>query len=573
MSQVSPETKPSALRLWPALVLLAALWGLKYFPLLFADPPLSIFMLAFFGPAVCALLIVVWWVAGSRATRREKLIGFSGLLLILFLTLLLLHPTMRGFPIVSFVLPWGTTAFVLGLVASRWFTKVPRTALALLAATVAFGFWTLVRMEGVWGDFTTDRAWRWEQTTEERFLAERSSPSGGVGFADEVTVAEWPGFRGPKRDAVVPGLALAEDWSARPPRDLWRISVGPGWSSLAVAGRRLFTQEQRGELEAVVAYDAETGAELWAQEYPSRFFEAMGGVGPRATPTVSQGMLFTLGAEGLLHRLDPVAGEIIWQADLRQDAEREPPTWGFASSPLVVDGFVIVHAGGDADRGVLAYGIDDGKVRWGAPAGGHSYSSPQLTQVAGRRSVAQVSDAGLVLLDPADGSAWWRHDWQHNSYRILQPLLVDESTVLMSTDFSGTRRLDLRREGDGLAAEVRWTSLAMKPTFNDYAVHRGFLYGFDPSILACVDMETGERMWKGGRYGNGQLLLMPDADQLFVLSEKGEAVLLRTNPERLEELTRFKVLDGKSWNHPVLVGDRLYARNAEEAVALQMPVD
>jgi outer membrane protein assembly factor BamB len=284
-------------------------------------------------------------------------------------------------------------------------------------------------------------------------------------------------------------------------------------------------------------------------------------------------MLFTLGAEGLLHRLEPATGEVVWQSDLRKDAEREPPTWGFSSSPLVVDGVVIVYAGGEGDRGVLAYSIDDGEVLWGAPSGGHGYSSPQLSTVAGRQSVAQVSDAGLALLDPTDGSVLWQHDWQHNSYRILQPLLVGESALLLSTDFSGTRRLDLSRKGDTMVAQERWTSLAMKPTFNDYAAHEGFLYGFDPNIFACVDLETGERQWKGGRYGNGQLLLLPDADQLLVLAEKGDIVLLRTNPERLEELTRFKVLNTKTWNHPVLVGDRLYVRSAEEAVALAMPMD
>ena len=303
------------------------------------------------------------------------------------------------------------------------------------------------------------------------------------------------------------------------------------------------------------------------------FFKTIGGVGPRATPTLAGGRVFALGAEGLLHRLDPATGGVVWQADLRQDAGREPPTWGFSSSPLVVDGVVIVHAGGEADRGVLAYGIDDGRVRWGAPAGGHSYSSPQLTQVAGQRSVALVSDSGLSLHDPADGSVAWRHDWPHNSYRVLQPLVVGGSTLLMSTDFSGTRRLDLRREGGGLVADVRWTSRAMKSGFNDYVAHQGFLYGLDPNILACVDLETGERRWKGGRYGNGQLLLLPDADQvLLVLAETGDIVLLRANPERLEEITRFKVLEGKTWNDPALVGDRLYVRNVEEAVALAMPL-
>ena len=573
MSPDAPQPQPSSLRLWPALALLVLLWGLKYLPLLFAEPPMPVFMATFFGPASCALLVVVWWLAGSRATWREKLAGVGGLVLIFFSTVLLAHPTMRGFPIINTVLPWGATAFVAGLLASRWLPAVPRTAVGLLAAAVGFGGWTLVRMDGVWGDFEAELAWRWRQTAEERFLAERTSPSGGATLVESVAEAEWPGFRGARRDAVVPGLALAEDWDSRPPRELWRIGVGPGWSSFAVAGRRLFTQEQRGELEAVVAYDAETGAELWAHEYPSRFFEAMGGVGPRATPTLAGGMLFTLGAEGLLHRLDPATGAVVWQADLRQDAEREPPTWGFSSSPLVVDGVVIVHAGGEGDRGVLAYGVDDGRVRWGAPAGGHGYSSPQLVRVAGRRSVALVSDAGLSLFDPADGTVGWTHDWQHNSYRVLQPLVVGESTLLMTTDFNGTRRLDLRREGDGLVAEERWTSRAMKSTFNDYAAHEGFLYGFDPNILACVDLETGERQWKGGRYGTGQLLLLPEADQLLVMAEQGDVVLLRTNPERLDELTRVKVLDAKTWNHPVLVGDRLYVRNGEEAVALEMPLD
>ncbi len=572
MSTDSAAGRIAALRLWPALALLAALWALKILPRVVAEPSLPVYMIVFFGPVACALLVVVWWLAGSRATGREKLVGAGGLVLIFLATLAVAHPTMRGFPTLSALLPWAVTGFVVGLTAAGWLKKVPRTAVALAAAALALGFWTLVRIDGVWGDLEAERAWRWEPTAEERYLAERTSTARGTSVIGEVAEAEWPGFRGPARDGVVLGSTLAEDWDARPPRELWRIPVGPGWSSFAVAGRRLYTQEQRGDLEAVVAYDAETGAELWAHEVPSRFFEAMGGVGPRATPTVVGGMLFTLGAEGLLHRLDAVTGEVVWQADLREDAGREPPMWGFASSPLVVGELVIVYAGGEADRGVLAYGIADGRIRWGAPAGGHSYSSPQLSRLAGELSVAQVSDAGVVLLDPVDGSVVWRHEWQHESYRVLQPLVLGGSTVLMSSDFSGTRRLDLRRTSEGLVAEERWTSMAMKPGFNDYVAHDGFLYGFDPNILACVDLDTGVRRWKGGRYGNGQLLLLPEGDQLLVLTERGDVVLLRTHPERLEELTRIEVLDAKTWNHPVLVGDRLYVRNAEEAVAMVMPL-
>jgi outer membrane protein assembly factor BamB len=567
------STSLSPLRLWPALVLAALIWGLRSMPAMVDELSPAVFMVAFFGPAVCALLILVWWLAASRATRREKIAGAVGLLALLVVGTALSHPSMRGFGTLGSAIPWGFTAFVAGLLAARWVKPDRRTAVALLAAAAGFGFWTLVRAEGVWGDFRAERAWRWQPTAEERFLAERQAGAAGPTVAAALAEAEWPGFRGPGRDSVVAGSTLAEDWTARPPRELWRIRLGPGWSSFAVAGRRLFTQEQRGELEVVAAYDADTGAELWSHESRSRFFEALGGAGPRATPTLARGMLFTLGAEGLLHRLEPTTGEVVWQADLRDDAAREPPPWGFSSSPLVVDDLVIVHAGGEGDRGVLAYGVEDGQLRWGAPAGGHSYSSPQLSLIAGRTTVPMVTDAGLTLLDPADGAVLWRHEWPFEQYRVLQPLVIGDATLLISTGMGvGTRRLDLRRDGDGLAAEERWTTRGLKPDFNDYVAHEGFLYGLDPNILACVDLETGERQWKGGRYGHGQLLLLPDADQLLVLTEAGAVVLVRAAPTGLEELSRLEVLDAKTWNHPVLVGDRLYVRNGEEAVALEMPL-
>ena len=573
MSSHATKPNPSPLRLWPAIALLAILWVLRFLPRFVEDPSIELLMTAFMAPLVCAGLILIWWVAASRATWRERVFGLLGFLALLVIGFFVGDATIRGFGTLS-VVQWAASAFVVGLVGSRWIRPDRRTAVGLVAVALTCGYWALIRMDGVWGgDFKAERSWRWSRTAEDDYLAAREGSTGVASLDEPLAEAEWPGFRGPGRDGVVPGLTLAEDWQARPPRELWRIQVGPGWSSFAVAGRRIFTQEQRGEFEAVVAYDTENGAELWAYEYRSRFFEAMGGVGPRATPTLAGGMLFTLGAEGFLHRLEPETGKVVWQADLRVESQREPPTWGFSSSPLVVDDVVIVHAGGEGDRGVLAYGVDDGRLRWGAPAGGNTYSSPQLSRVAGEDSVPMITDEGLTLYDPADGSVIWKHDWRINNYRVLQPLVVDESTLLISTGQGvGTRRLDLRRDGAGLSVEVRWTSRGMKPDFNDYTAHEGSLYGFDPSILACIDLETGERRWKGGRYGAGQLLLLPDASQLLVVGERGDLVLVRATPERHEELTRMKVFEAKTWNHPALVGDRLYLRNAQEAVALAMPL-
>ena len=270
--------------------------------------------------------------------------------------------------------------------------------------------------------------------------------------------------------------------------------------------------------------------------------------------------------------LDPLTGEEVWSSDLRKDAARQPPTWGFSSSPLVVDDVIIVHAGGTDDKGVLAYDQESGEFRWGAPAGDHSYSSPQLSEIGGTASVLMLTNQGLTLIDPADGALLGEVAWKFDGYRVVQPLLVGPSSVLLGTAMgTGTRRVELTREGDELVAEEAWTSQKMNPYYNDYVTHKGYLYGFDNNIFACVDLETGMRLWKKGRYGNGQVLLLPEADQLLVTTETGELVLLRADPEKLNELARLTVFQGKTWNHPVVVGNRVYLRNGDEAAAFEIP--
>src|SRR5690606_26784933 len=158
-------------------------------------------------------------------------------------------------------------------------------------------------------------------------------------------------------------------WAQTPPRLVWKKRVGPGWSSFTVAGERLFTQEQRGEMEAVVCLSAATGDVLWAHEYPARFSEVIGGPGPRATPTIGDDVLYSLGADGHLTALRPADGTVLWQRELRADADRQPPQWGWAGSPLVLDGLVIVHGGGEGNKGVLAYQADTGELVWSVPSG------------------------------------------------------------------------------------------------------------------------------------------------------------------------------------------------------------
>lgn len=585
MSTVANESSTAAaarrFRIWPGVALLALLGAAKASTWT-EDFSFALYMFAVFSPLVVGVGILLWWSLFSRANGRERWFGPLGVILVGVAAYLLADISIKGMGFLFFVMPTGVAAVGLALVCLGRVTPTTRITGAILAAMVGFMGWDLMRNEGIWGDFRTSLHWRWEPTAEQTFLASiekegaaRAETTEESTSADSIDTVQWSDFRGPRRDGIVPGVVIDTDWETHPPKEIWRRKVGPGWSSFVVAGHSLFTQEQRGDTEVIACYNADTGAQKWIHESPARFWESVAGAGPRATPTLKDGKLFAVGGTGLVHCLNPQTGAVIWQRDLERDAERKPLTWGYASSPLVVDDTVIVYAGGTEDKGVFAYDINSGKPRWKVAAGDHSYSSPQLATVAGHDWVLMLTNTGLNAIDPASGKNAWMYEWKYNGYRTLQPLVVDDSSILLGTGMgTGTRRIDLTLASAGPEPEIkdRWTSLEMKPDFNDYVAHKGYLYGFDHNIFACVDLETGKRLWKKGRYGNGQVLLLPEADQLLVLTETGDVVVLRANPKELEELARKKVLSDKTWNHPVLVRNRLYVRNGEEAVCLEVPL-
>ena len=326
-------------------------------------------------------------------------------------------------------------------------------------------------------------------------------------------------------------------------------------------------------METVVCYDADAGREVWNRQIETRFDDPLGGPGPRATPTLANGGLFVTGATGIFLRLDPATGDIVWQQDLKAVAGRRPPEWGFSASPLVAGSLVIVFAGGPNDKGVLAFDAASGALRWSVAAGNDSYSSPQLNAIAGEDLVLMLSNDGLLLLDPATGKVRLNYEWKFGNYRALQPRFVGDDTVLLPTGMNtGTRAIRITKTNGQFGAEELWTSRNLKPDFTDFVTHRGFAYGIDGGIFTCVDLKTGERRWKGGRYGKGQVLLLENSGLLLVAAEDGRVVLLRADPGEHAEVDSFKALEGKTWNHPVLVGDRLYLRNSQEAACFQLPL-
>jgi outer membrane protein assembly factor BamB len=565
-------------RLWPAVVLLALQWLAILVPAWVAPATMVHFYGWFLGPAVAAIGLVVWWLFASRLPWADRWLGLLAFAVLGAATLPFWDQSMRDekngygvLPLIVYALPVVTTAWVLWLVATP-FLRWPARRTGLLAVFIlAWVCFLLVRHEGVYGSMSATFALRWSPTAEDMHQADLDA--GKIGFASAagplaLQPGDWPGFRGPDRDSRATGVRIATDWNEHPPRQVWRHRVGPGWSSFAVVGNRLYTQEQRGPDEVVVCYDAGTGAEVWAHRDTARFSEMMAGPGPRATPTFHEGKIYALGATGRLNCLDADTGHFRWGRDIAADAGAKVPQWGFAASPLVARGVVAVFAGGPDGKSVLGYDASSGKLAWSAGEGQFSYCSLQPARLDGKEQVLIATDRGVTAFRPGRSEVLWHHDWPLDGgmSRVVQPAVVGYADVLIGTGFGiGTRRVHVRRSGNGWATEEVWRSRAIKPYYNDLVVHRGNLYGFDNGIFTCLSLEDGKRKWRARGYGNGQVLLLADQDLLLVLSEQGVAALVEAFPDGHRERGRFQAIEGKTWNHPVVAHGKLFVRNGEEA--------
>ncbi len=220
----------------------------------------------------------------------------------------------------------------------------------------------------------------------------------------------------------------------------------------------------------------------------------------------------------------------------------------------------------------MAYECASGAVAWRAGRGTGGYSSPQLATLGGVPQMLIVCDIGMQSFAPATGELFWEHLWKIQGYsRCVQPLVVhDDAVMLGTTGALGSRLLRVARAGAAWDVKEEWTTRKYRPYFNDGVLHKGCGYGFDGERLACLDVKTGARLWEGKLCG-GQLLLVADMDLLLILSEAGEVLLVPATPEAFTEAARFKALDGKTWNHPVVADGCLFVRNSDEAACYELP--
>ena len=555
--------------LLPGIILVILQWILRY--LLPAIAPKAA-AIGYLGGIVCGLAIAVWWLFFSHASRIERWGAIILIIVVMTGTSLLLDKSIStanmGLMFLIFSIPGISLALVVWAVVTRNLSTAVRRITMVVFIVFASGIWTLLRTNGMSGDGRQYLDWRWAETKEEILLAQDSKGAvlsqSDTAIAD--TMAEWPGFRGTNRDGIVKGIKISNDWATSPPEEIWRKAVGPGCSSFAVKGDRLYTQEQLGENETVSCYSLTTGKAIWKHGDKARFEESHAGPGPRSTPTLSGNHVYSLGATGILNVLDAGTGSVIWSRDASSDAGIKVPGWGFASSPLVTGNIVIVALAGK----MAAYDITTGNPVWFGPDGGSGYSSPQLFNLNGEEQVVFMSKQGSLSIKAASGEKLWEYKWEIED-RILQPSFIEDNDLLLSGENKSIRRVSVKKEAEGYKIEELWESSDYKVNFNDFIIHKGYAYAFDGPYLTCLDLKDGTRMWRGNRY-RGFMILLADQDFLLVLTEKGEVALVSAVPEKFTERAKIQALNAKTWSHPVLAGNILVVRNHEEMAAYRLDI-
>lgn len=519
------------------------------------------------------------------ATKQRP--GYGGLLLIVLLSVAGLVAVVQfGFK------PFGggpsrsiKAIILLGNVAAyAWIRKYSRlgrrgqVVAVVLILLLQLSFRAAIRIDGFMGDGRPIVAWSWEPTADDLFASghRKLAPTAGPSpNQDSLVRADWVGFRNKDRSGRIDDVLIARDVKANAPVELWRRPVGRGWSSFIVVGDRCITQEQQGESEVVVCYNVLTGEELWVHADQIAFREVTGGDGPRATPASDGERVVALGATGVLNCLNLEDGTKHWSVQLSMPP-REELVFGAAGSPLILDQTVIVTPGGEGNA-MVALDLGTGDELWAVGDSTIGYSSPHHAKFNCGPQLLTFGSTGIVGHDPNTGSVLWSAPFGERStefVNVCQPVPLttrEHDRVLISAGYGrGCEMLELTSDGNSVRATTLWKNLKLKSKFASIVTSGNCAYGLDERILTCIDLDSGERLWKGGRYGHGQLILA--GDTLIVLAENGDVVLVEASSTAFNQLSRFKALESRTWTHPVLAGSLLLVRNDREAVcyALKM---
>jgi|TARA_B110000305_G_scaffold193645_1_gene217313 outer membrane protein assembly factor BamB len=457
------------------------------------------------------------------------------------------------------------------LVALIWLLLLSglRWKVRLIGAAVMLALLGLVKMDGHTGSFFPQFSWRWTKESA------KAMPEVTGTVAKEGTLISTEGaehfarFLGAEMKNWVSGALLPEGWSNSKPKELWRKQIGEGWSAFSVAGDFAYTLEQRGEQETTICYELRTGDVVWVHGEDVRFEESMGDDGPRSTPTVVDGKVFSYGATGILNCLDARTGEMIWGKDVLVELGQQVPTWAKSCSPLVVDGKVIVTLGKEAEKNLAAFNISNGELLWRAGDYSSSYASPVVATLAGKRQIVAIQQKSVDGYEIESGEILWSFPIGNPQGNCASPLILEDTVITSSGYGYGTHRIKITpmAEGEGFGAEEMWHSRKLKSKFANMVVKDGGVYGLNEGRLVCLNLEDGSLRWRGSNFGHGQLLGV--GDHMIVQTENGGISIVEISPEEEKVVGEFDALEHRTWNNPVLAGRILLVRNDREAIAFE----
>ena len=472
-----------------------------------------------------------------------------------------------------------------GIVLAVWFLGFSGAPVWLRIATVVVvvgvvgGFAAAVRKIEFDGMMNPMVSFIWDPDPNARLAEHLATAAPAVDPPDiAVSPADSPQYRGPAGDGQTVGVGLADAWPAGGPKVVWRHPVGGGHAGIAVAGNSAVTLEQRGDEEVLVCYARDTGRERWAVAYPARFdhTESMGGDGPRTTPAVAGGDVYSLGATGELLCVDGATGQPRWRKNVIADCGAKVAEWGLSASPLVWGDRVIVTPGVDpaknTGQAVAAYDRSTGDKVWAHGAHPAAYASPMRAVLGGVEQIVIFDADGLGGHSPDDGAELWRHPWVSTmGMSSAQPLVVGPSRLFVSSEkANGCAVLEVTRGADGTwAVREVWHNRVMAIRFANPVLVGGHVYGLTDGRLVCVDAVTGTRLWKDGDYGAGQVVAA--GPMLVVTAEGGDVALVAADPGGFEELERTELFTDRTWNVPALAGGQLFVRNHREMAVLELP--
>jgi outer membrane protein assembly factor BamB len=384
---------------------------------------------------------------------------------------------------------------------------------------------------------------------------------------------DWPQFLGPGRNGIYSGNDLAPKWGPSGPAVVWKKDIGQGFSSPVVSQGRLILFHRAGDKEVVEALEESTGRSIWKFDYPTRYRDDFGfDEGPRATPTVAGGRVYTFGAEGMLHCLDFGTGKKIWSVDTQHQFQVAKGFFGAAGAPLVDENRVLMNIGG-ATGGVVAFDAATGKTLWTATTQQAGYSSPVLATIQGAKHALFFTRAGLVDLDPANGKVRYEFPWRARmqaSVNAATPIVVDDMVFLSSSYGTGAILLQIGASG----LKKIWSSDDALTNHYATSVYKdGFLYGYhgrqeEGPSLRSIEFKTGKVRWDVDGFRAGTITLA--GDKLLIMREGGELVLAKATPTAFEQISSAKVLPPVVRSYPAIANGRIFLRNEKTLVSLNL---